>query len=308
MPTTKVVSFQDGPRITVSALVKSPTVIPKRLITGLDKEFITDFLLRKLPRTTSGVYEYHESSPYYADGDAAIVEEFGEIPTISGRVGARKVAFTIKRALALLVSEEMKDRNDMDAVNTQIKQIRNTMVRTWETAFLQALLGHPDIGSVNAAFAWSSASSTIRKDLALAMTNSENAAPTDDPDNFFGFHPDTLVIGKVTRNDLIASDDFNKMFSKDGPLAENNTGYTGQLPGRFFNVDKIMVSREMDRLFPGKAVLLEAKTVGGIGDERPLNSTPLKRNDNNETWRSNLVRRSAVVIDQPRAAVVINGV
>lgn len=308
MPTTPVVSFQDGPRVTVSALVASPTIIPARIISDLSKEFITDFILRKLPRSASGVYEYEESVPYFASGSAAIVEEFGEIPTISGNVGSRKVAFTVKRALAMLISQEMKDRNDIDAVNRQIKQIRNTMVRAWETAFLQTIIGHPDINTVAAAFAWSNASSTIRKDLLLAATAVENSAPTTDVDNYFGFSADTLIIGRVTRNDLLASTDFNNMFSKDGPLAQNNTNYTGQLPGRFFNVDKIMVSREMDRLYPGKALLLEAKTIGGIGDERPLQTTPLKRNDDNETWRSNTVRRSAIVIDQPKAGCVITGV
>lgn len=306
--TTKVVSFQDGPRVTVSALVKSPTVIPARIIKDLEKEFLVDFLLRKLPRTTSGVYEYEESEPYFADGEAAIVEEFGEIPTITGRIGERKVAFTVKRALAMLVSREMKDRNDMDRVNKQIKQIRNTMVRTWERAFLKSLLGHPDVPSINAAEAWADPLATIRKDLLLATDTIENAAPVDDPDNYFGFEPDTLVIGRTTKNDLLGSDDFNKFAPADGPLAAENTGYTGQLPRRFFNVDKIMVSREMDVLYPGKAVLLETKVVGGIGDERPLSATPLRYDEDHETYKSNTVRRSGIVIDQPKAACVINGV
>src|SRR4051812_28516594 len=134
MPTQRIVSVQDGPRLTVSQMVKSPTLIPKRIISNLQQEFIVDSLLRRLPATESGAYVYDESTPLFADGDAAIVEEFGEIPTISGRVGARKVALTVKRALAMLVSQEMVNRNNADRVNTQITQIRNTMVRTWETA------------------------------------------------------------------------------------------------------------------------------------------------------------------------------
>jgi hypothetical protein len=308
MTTVRAASFQDGPRVTVNSLVKAPTTIPAIIIKDLSQEFIVDFLLRKLQRTTSGVYEYRESTPLFADGDAAIVEEFGEIPLITGKVGARKVAFTVKRALGLLVSREMRDRNDMDTFNTQVKQVRNTMVRTWETAFLQALLGHPDILSVTAADEWNTTTSDIRGDLMAGTTLIENAAPADNLDNYFGFEPDTLVIGRTTRNDLIESDDFNASMDASGPLADQNTLYTGQLPGKFFNVDKIMVSREMDRLYPGKAVLLQAKTVGGIGDERPLYSTPLKYDDDHETYRTNTGRRSAVVIDQPKAACIINGV
>lgn len=306
MPTQTVVSFQDGPRLTVSAIVKSPTVIPARLMKDIKAEFIVDALLRNLPKTDSGVYEFEESTPLFADGEAAIVEEFGEIPTITGRVGARKVAFTVKRALALLISQEMIDRNKIDRVNLQVKQIRNTMVRTWETAFFRALLNHPDVHAVNATAPWASSTAKIRFDLADAQTVIENSALADDPDNYFGFEPDTLVIGRNTRTDLITSDDFNRAFKEDA--AKESGEYTGTLPGRFFNVDKIMVSREMDRLAPGKALMLQRKVVGGIGDERPLRATPLREDPDRETWRSNMVRRSAVVIDQPMAACWINGV
>lgn len=305
MATQRVVSVQDGPRLTVAQMVASPTVIPKRLISNLSQQFIVDALLRTLPGTTSGSYIYEESTPLFADGEAAVVEEFGEIPTISGRVGNRRVAMTVKRALALLVSQEMVNRNNVDAVNRQTTQIRNTMVRTWETAFFLALAGHPDVHQINATAPWGDPDSKIRFDLAEAQSVIEDSAPDGDPDNYFDFAPDTLVIGKRARTDLITSDDFNKAF-KEGQSG-SNTEYTGTLPGRFFNVDKIMVSREMDRLAPGRSLLLQRKVVGGIGDERALRATPLEEDRNRETWRSNMVRQSAIVLDQPMAACWING-
>ena len=306
--TTKVVSVQDGPRITVSQMVKQPTLIPKRIISDLEQQFIVDALLRRLPASQSGSYIYEESTPLFADGEAAIVEEFGEIPTISGRLGERRVAVTVKRALAMLVSQEMVNRNNVDRVNTQIKQIRNTMVRTWETAFLQALINHPDVLAQNAIAGWNNSGglANLRRDIAEAQFKIENAAPADDVDNYFGFSPDTLVIGKRTRTDLITSDDFNKVYKESG-LNTQAPIYKGTLPGDFFGLT-IMVSRELDRLAPGKALLLERKTVGGIGDERPLRATPLREDPDRETWRSNIVRQSAIVLDQPKAACWINGV
>jgi hypothetical protein len=304
--TTKVVSVQDGPRITVAAMVKSPTIIPARIISDLQQMFIVDALLRKLPPTDSGMVQYDESTPLFADGNAEIVEEFGEIPTIGGRVGARKVAFTVKRALAMLVSQEMVNRNNIDRVNKQIKQIRNTMVRTWETTFFQALLNHPDVQSYNVTNAWDVALGKPQLDLAEAGLLIENAAPADDPDNYYGFEPNTLVVGKRTKTDLIQNDKFNSVFRQAG-LAQNAPEYKGTLPGEFYGL-RIMVSRELDRLAPGKALLLEAKTVGGISDERPLRATPLYDDKPRETWRSDTVRQSAVVIDQPKAAVWLNNV
>lgn len=303
---TKVTSVTDGPRLTVSTMVKQPTLIPKRIISEAQQEYIVDFLLRKLPPTKSGVYMYDESTPLFADGDAAIVNEFGEIPVISGRVGERKAAMTVKRALAFMVSQEMVNRNDIDKVNTQIKQIRNTMRRTWETAFFNALLAHPDIDSVPVTNPWSDPAATIRHDIQEGRAEIRDAAPADDADNYFDFEADTLVIGRTTETDLVTSDDFNKVF-KYGEKIGESAEYTGTIPGNFVGL-KIMVSREMDRLAPNRALLLQARVIGGIGDERALSATPLYEDKPRESWRSDVVRQSAIVIDQPKAAVWLTGV
>jgi hypothetical protein len=307
MPTYPAISFQDGPKLTVSAMVKQPTLIPKRIINLLEQQFIVDALLRKLQPTQSGVYVYEESTPLFADGEAEIVEEFGEIPVVSGKVGARKVAFTVKRALGLKVSQEMINRNQVDRVNTQQQQIKNTMIRTWETVFFNALLNHPDVDTIPVTNPWSGATGTIRADIAGGMEVISDAAPDDMPDDFFGFEADTLVIGKSTKTDLITSDDFNEVYRMN-PLAAQSPEYKGTLPNEFYGL-KIMVSRELDRLAPNKALLLQSKIVGGIGDERPLRSTPLYEEKRSaETWRSDTLRQSAVLLDQPKAAIWLDGV
>jgi hypothetical protein len=287
-------------------MVKNPTIVPARVIQAMEQMFIVDALLRKLPPNDSGMVQYDESTPLFADGDAEVVEEFGEIPTIGGRLGARKVAFTVKRALAILISQEMVNRNNVDRVNKQIKQVANTMIRTWETTFFNALLNHPDVPSYAAAFDWGLATGKVRFDLTEAGLLIENAAPADDLNNYYGFSPDTLVVGKRTRADLITSDDFNKVY-RNSDLASKAPEYKGTLVNDYYGL-RILVSRELDRLAPNKALLLESKTVGGISDERPTRSTPLYPDRPRETWRSDTVRQSAVVIDQPKAAVWITGV
>lgn len=309
-----IASQSDGPRLTVNSMVKNPTIIPRRVLSTLENQFIADSLLRRLQPTQSGSYIFEESTPLFAEGDAPIVGEFGEIPVISGRMGARKVAVTVKRALGIRISIEMKNRNDVDKVNTQVTQVRNTFVRTWETAFLNALLLHPDINTVATAAPWDGVGAAIREDLVEATAAIENSAldPTVPTEDFFGFSPNTLVIGHAARDALMLSDDFNKSYIDN--IADQNVAYTGKLPGRFFNVDAIMISREMDRLAPDNAILLERNTVGGIGDERPLQSTPMYPEGNGpnggprESWRSDTVRQSAIVIDQPKAACLITNI
>jgi hypothetical protein len=309
-----IASQSDGPRLTVNSMVKAPTIIPRRVLSTLENQFIADSLLRKLQPTQSGAYIYEESTPLFAEGDAPVVGEFGEIPVISGRMGARKVAVTVKRALGIRISIEMRNRNDIQKVNTQVTQVKNTFVRTWETAFLNALLLHPDVHTIPTASPWDSVGSAIREDLVEATAAIENSAldPAVPTEDFFGFSPNTLVIGRNVRDALMLSDDFNKAYVDN--KADESIAYTGKLPGRFFNVDAIMVSREMDRLAPDSAILLERLTVGGIGDERPLSSTPMYPEGNGpnggptESWRSDTVRQSAVVIDQPQAACIITNV
>lgn len=311
---SKFTRSTDGPRVTVAALLKNPTLIPRRVLNDLLNEFIVDDVLRKLQPTSSGAYVFEESTPLFAEGDAPIVGEGGEIPVISGRVGARRVAVTVKRALGIRVTIEMRNRNNVDGVNTQVKQVKNTFVRTWETAFLQALLLHPDVPHITAGNPWDDPAAAIREDLVEGTAEIENATLDSaiSTEDFFGFSPNTLVIGRLTRDALMLSDDFNKAYVDN--KADENINYTGKLPGRFFNVDAIMVSREMDRLATGKAVLLERKTVGGVGDERALQSTPMygegggPNGGPTESWRSDTVRQSAVIIDQPKAAVIIDDV
>lgn len=308
-----IASQSDGPRLTAAYMTKNPTVVPRRILSTLQNQFMADSLLRKLPPTQSGTYLFEESTPLFAEGDAPIVGEFGEIPVISGRAGARKVAVTVKRALGLRISIEMKNRNNIDKVNTQVTQIKNTFVRTWETAFVNGLLLHPDIHRITAGAPWDDPASAIREDLQEGTNAIENSALADAPaEDFFGFSPNTLVIGRNVRDALMLSDDFNKAYVDN--KADESVLYTGRLPGRFFNVDAIMISREMDRLSPTGALLLERKTVGGIGDERPLSSTPMYPEGNGpnggptESWRSDTVRQSAIVIDQPKAACLIEDV
>lgn len=304
---TSIASQSDGPRITVAAMTKNPTIIPRRILSTMENQFIADSVLRRLPPTQSGAYVYEESTPLFAEGDAPVVGEFGEIPLISGRAGARRVAVTVKRALGVQISIEMKNRNDIDKVNTQITQVKNTFIRTWETAFVNALLLHPDIHRMPAGVAWDDPTAAIREDLIEGTNLIENSSLDGAPEeDFFGFSPNTMVIGRNVRDALMLSDDFNKAYVDN--KADESVLYTGKLPGRFFNVDSFLVSREMDRLAPKGALLLERKTVGGIGDERPLRSTPMYEDPNRESWRSNTVRQSAIVIDQPKAACLIESV
>jgi hypothetical protein len=304
MPQTTVgtVSSNDGYRLTVNTLIKRPTVIRERILKLADQQFITDQVLRKVQDIPSGVVLYSESTPLYANGGPSVVAEGGEIPLITANLGIGKAARSVKRAYGIEFTEEMRRRNDMDRVNTSITQVVNSMKAAWEDAFLaQALAG---FASTASGTAWATATD-VRSTLANAMLAIQlaDAESTDQTGvQKFGFEPDTLILHHARAMDLALNSDMNKYF-----VGSDRTANADKLtlPGLLFGQFKVVKSW---RVPTNSAILLEAGTVGGIADERAMDVTPLKEDVNRETWRCNVVRQSAIFLDQPKAARVITGI
>lgn len=315
---TNIISVQDGPRLTVSMLLKSPTLIPKRILNMMDQQFLVDSVLRKGNDAPSGAVVYFQSTPLFSNDDPAVMDEFGEIPTTNGSLGTPLVARTVRRALGLRVSKTMVDRNNVDAINTQIVQIRNTMVRAWEDAFFSALVASASVQVVTTDVAWGATGSHIRQDVNAAKYLIKNASlgdidATADPQKKqkFGYVPDTLIISTETEMDFLDSDEVSKPYV--GNIASENLQYTGTLPNKFLELD-VVTSWRLSAYAPSAAVVLQRNVVGGISDERPLQATPMYGEGNGpnggptESWRTDTTRASAIFLDQPLAACFIVGV
>lgn len=309
---TRIESVQDGPRLTVNQLTKSPTLIPKRILRMMDQEFLTDSVLRKASDAPSGSVLFYESTPLFAQDDPAILDEFAEIPTTNGSLGTPKVARVVRRALGLRVSKTMMDRNDIDAVNVQVTQIRNTMVRAWEDALFSAIVANGSVQSITTDVAWGAGTGThIRGDINAAKYLLKQAAADDDAKQKFGYVADTLVITTETEQDFLDSDEVNNVYL--GNTASEGIRYKGALPNKFNGLD-VLVSWRLSAYFPGGAMVLQRKVFGGISDERPLQATPLYGEGNGpnggptESFRTDVTRASAIFLDQPKAVVLINGV
>lgn len=306
--TTRVVSYQDGPRLTVNMMIKDPKLIPARILDMMNQQFFVDQLLRNAGSADSGVVQYFESTPQFATDGSSIVQEFGEIPATTGDMGQPMAAHVVKRALALKISQEMIDRNNVDRVNVQLTQIKNSFQRDWEDAFLAQVRAKLPTLVSTASGAWTTSSVTgIRKDLADALLAIQLAS-TDAADNTgvnkLGFDPDTIVLNHSVATYMALNDDMNKYFVYGNRTADAPAeGLT--LPGLLFGRFRVIKSWRLDT---DSAIVCEAKTIGGIADERPLQATPLYEHRPTETWRSDVIRSSAVFIDQPKAGIVITGI
>jgi hypothetical protein len=304
VPTPAYTSL-DGPRITVDALLKDPLVIPELILDMTQNEFIVDAVLRAGGITQSGAVRYAESTPLYADDTPEIRAEFGEVPVVPTSVGIPRVVFTHERAMAVMVSDEMRRRQLIDPVTRQLQQVKNTMVWSWNNAFYSAIVANAGIQTLAVSNPWASSNATIRADIANAVYLIENASinsPISGLAQYLGFDADTMIINHGTKNTLLQSSSFAAPYI--GDIASENLQYTGILPNRIFNLD-VLVSRQVPA---GNAIVMQRQRSGFIADELPFQAGPLYREEPRKSWRSDTQRASAIGLDQPLAITLISGV
>jgi hypothetical protein len=303
MPTA-VRGYSDGPRITVNELLKDPLTIPQLILDLTQNEFVMDSVLRNGGAAPSGAVRYSESTPLYADDYPEIRPEFGEVPVVPTSLGIPRVVFTHERAMAIMVSDEMRRRQSVDPVTRQLTQVKNTMVYSWNTAFYSAVVANVSIQTLAVANTWASAGATIRADLAQSCYLVENAnilSPSG-VTQWLGFEADTLIINHGTKNTFLQSNTFAAPYV--GDIASENLLYTGVLPQKIMNLD-VMVSRQVPA---GNAIVMQRNRCGFFADELPFIAGPLYRDEPRKTFRSDTQRASAIGLDQPLSICLLSGV
>jgi hypothetical protein len=301
-----------GTTLTVGEMMKSTTFLPRRQLSMFDQQWLTAVALRRGDPTANGLVGYFESTPLFIDDDPEVLDEFGEIPVVAGQVGRARVARAVRRAYALRVSKQAIDRNRAEWVNTQMEQLRNTMVRVWEDALYSAFIANPNLQTLATDTPWGSPDSHIRRDVNAAKFVIKTAAADAAGKQRFGFKADTLIISDETELDFLDSDEIAKVYL-GSPLATQNLQYTGVLEKRFMGLD-VFVSWRLNAYIPGGAMVLQRGIVGAISDERALDATPMYPEGGGgnggprEAWRTDITRASAIAIDQPKAACIITGV
>jgi hypothetical protein len=308
----RITSVDDGPRLTVAQLTKSPTLVPKRIIQMTGQGFMVDKLLRQGPPIPGGSLIFSESEPLYADEGPMNVEEFGEIPLTTTSTGEMRVAKSVKKALGFRISQESIDRNNFDKVQQDMLKLKNSFAKTYEDVFLTALMAA--MGTFASSNTWinttaSAAGAGIYADLAKVVYNIGNAdadTANGTGEQKFHFQPDTIVLNDRVAQLMLLNADIAKVLGV-GDVAGRQPLVTGDATEVFMKAFGLKVVRSW-RLSPDKAIVLQSKVVGGISDERPLGATPLYEHRPTETWRSDVSRMSAVFIDQPKAGLVITGI
>lgn len=300
MPTTEFVSSTDqGSQLKVNDFIKQPTLVQSVMTNMLAKQFIADALLRNAPGAAGGAVRYTEDESLFADG-IEIIAEYAEIPVAKGVDGTPRAVFTVQGGGALVISEAMRRRNNIDLVNKRLRQIKNAMVKFWDDRFMAAVFNNPNIPTQAVTLPWTNTSAKIRFDVAKA--GEVVMAQTDVNGNEFGFQPDTLLVNPLRASAMTYNDDVTKVFQ--GAIAGANPYYVGDT-GRDLGGFRLMKSWRVPQT---KAVLLERKTLGFISDEVDLDTTPMYEDKPRQSWRSDTTRTSAVAVDAPKSAVILTGI
>jgi hypothetical protein len=296
-----VFSSTDGVRITINDFIRDPDLVPSLVLDIANEEFITDAVLRQAGPALSGVLRYNESTPIYADTATSVRTEFAEVPVATTSVGTPKVAYVEERALAIVVSDEMQRRANVDPVTRQLVQVRNTMTKSWDDTFFSTLTG----AAVNtlAGADWGLDATNVFADLAEAIRLIETASVTAGGQTSpFGYEADTLIIGRGTKADLLRNKEFNTLYR--GNIADENIQYRGVMPNQIAGLD-VLVSR---RVASGTAIVMQRNMAGFIADELPLQASAMYRDEPRKIWRSDIQRASAIGIDNPKAVTIISGI
>ncbi|HST77299.1 MAG TPA: hypothetical protein VLN58_02300 [Verrucomicrobiae bacterium] len=300
----------DGPKWTVNQLVKNPVRVPNLVRQMIHDSVLADWVLRKGPTAVGGAVAYEQQIALYANNGAEIVAEFGEIPMTDSPVTLPVTAATTKRGLGFKISKEMETRNDVGRVADELKMVRDAFTITWDKVFINAVTQNPNIltmvPSNLASGGWLGTGPTagIRKDIANAIYTIQSQQPAGAQNmDRLNYQPDTLIIHPSTAAGFIDSDEVNSVFV-GSPLASQQLRYTGLMPRKFMTLD-VMTSW---RLSPNWAIICQRNTMGFISDEWPLDVTPLRYNEDNQSYRSNITRRSLVAIDNPKSIILLNGI
>lgn len=295
---------------TLDEMMKDPTVIPQRIVNSMQRADLESLFFRKA-QNNSGVIAFEEAAAQI-DTDEGVEEiaEWGEIPVVSPDVFAapRKVAFAVKSGAAYRVSWEQRTENRIDAAQRAMNDVRRRMLthglNSIETTFEKA-----QIPEIQLATPWGQGGDIVR-DITDGITTVQGATVDGEPGKRFDYNPDTILMHPLTQTNALLDESIQKYFI--GNMASENPVFKGLTSTVLFGTLQVSLSRLIE---PGTIYIFERGTTGFVSDTLPLTATPLLPEGGGDptlggdhmSWRSNIVRKRAIGIDNPKAIVKLVG-
>lgn len=302
----RVATSQAQQAVTVNALIQDPLLLAERIIQVLEGQFAMDRVLRNAGRVTGGAIRFRKATGLFAEQSSEIVAPGGEIPLATRQRGDLDSKPVAKRGLAVEIDREMRLRNAVGEVDAQITTVRNTIVRDIDGEFVSTLRENVPAANVRAATAvWSGATATIRKDINAVRLAIQQFQAAGTSQGFSGYSGGThMLMSPVTATEITNSDEASKMiFGTTAPTADFYAQGLGEWSINMLGLRPFITPGVADN----EVFIVERETVGAYGDEIPLESTELYYFEPRQVYRSDTVRSTAGVIDNPGASGRITG-
>jgi len=280
----------DGSRMTVDTLLRQPTFLQKRIVPD-NRVFLSELLFRR-GTTDSGAVVYNVArteDQYPTRGDVGYVEPGAEFPMIDFSEGENRVATAQKVGGGYIVTDEARDRNQVDVIAKGNLKVRNAVVRQDAYRVLQAFRGAVEV--VNSTATWDTAKA-MRTDVLEAVAQIKSTQ--------LGYRPDTVLISPKTKTDLLLLDELQNYAPRE--RTDLNPLYSQELAGYL-----AMNWVENEYLPDDEAIVLQTRMTGVNVEEKPFSLEVVREG----TRQRNVVigsRRGMPVVDEPQSALIIKGV
>lgn len=280
----------NGNAITVDGLLKNPTYLAKRIVPD-NRVFLSDLLFRA-GTTDSGAVLYNvarQGDNYPTRNDVQYVEPGTEFPMIDFSEGENRVATASKTGGGYIITDEARERNQLDVVAKGNLKIRNALIRQDAARCLAAFNGA--VATVSAVGLWTVAKA-MRTDVLKAVAQVQGTQ--------LGYSPDTVLISPATRTNLLLLDELQNLAPRENPNL--NPLYSRDLAG-YLGMNWVV-----NEYVPNtQAIVLQTKMTGVNVTEKPFTL----ETERQATRQRNIVigsRRGMPIVDEPLSALVINGV
>lgn len=306
MPQTINSAFDVLSGLTVDEALANPSFMPELVLESLDGEEFQNLLFRTV-NSNSNVIAFREVLPDYLEDDVEHVAEFGEIPVSDPAGGELKTSMIRKLGLAIRVSWEQRNDNDIDAVQRELRARANTIVRR-QAADAIAALNAADIQELAADVAWDQPGATPSTNILDAMELIQGAEDGDG--HYFGFNPDVLLINPTTLTMLKRNDEVQKLYI--GNMASENPLF------KWVATEPVLFgSLQVAKSFAvpkGEAWLGVQGAAGFMAEREPAWVSDFYeergnsgRGGANQSWRSDYTHRRAFGVDAPKSLVKLTG-
>lgn len=280
----------NGTRLTVDNVLKRPDFLQKRIVPD-NRVFLSDLLFRKAS-TTSGAVVYNvatQDPAYPTRGDAEVVEPGAEFPMIDWSDGQDMVATATKLGAGYIVTDEARDRNNMDVIAKGNAKVRNAVIR--QDAYRSLAAFRAAVPVVSSTATWDTAKA-MRTDVVKAISQIRRTQ--------LGYSANTVLINPDTQSNLLLLDELQNLAPREDP--NRNPLYSAQL------ADYLGVNWVVNDFVPaGEAIVLQAGMTGAVVEEKPFAIEVVREGTRQRTVVIGS-RRSVPVVDEPQSAVIIKGV